>query len=149
MNVSLELVHTNDSSVLIPLVKAYHTFEEIESDEQEIKEAVTPLLTTDHSGRIWFVKLESVHVGYVALCFGYSIEFRGRDAFVDELYIVPEHRGKGVGKEVLRLVEPEAKKLGVKALHLEVAHENDPAKHLYQTFGFEARDRYIFMSKKL
>jgi ribosomal protein S18 acetylase RimI-like enzyme len=149
MNVSLELAHPNDLSVLIPLIKAYHTFEEIESDEQEIKEAVESLLTADHTGRIWFIKLDIERVGYLALCFGYSIEFRGRDAFLDELYIMPEQRGKGIGKEVLRLLQPEARVLGVKALHLEVAHENNRAKRLYETFGFEARDRYTLMSKKL
>lgn len=149
MNVSLEQATLNDLSSLIPLVKAYHDFEEIESTPAELEEAIEPLLTTGHTGRIWFAKLMGERVGYAALCFGYSIEFCGRDAFIDELYIVPEHRGKGIGKEVLRLLGPEAKKLGVKALHLEVAHENNRAKHLYETFDFEARDRYTLMSKVL
>lgn len=149
MNVSLELARINDLSDLIPLVKAYHEFEEIESSERQIREAVTPLLTTDHAGRIWFVTSGGERVGYVALCFGYSIEFRGHDAFLDELFIKAEYRSRGIGKEVLKLLETEAKKLGVKALHLEVAHENDRAKHLYETIGFEPRDRYTFMSKRL
>lgn len=149
MNVSLELARINDLIDVIPLVKAYHEFEEIDANEEQIRGAVTPLLITDHAGRIWFVTSNGEHVGYVALCFGYSIEFRGRDAFLDELFIKEGHRGKGIGKEVLRLLEPEAKKLGVKALHLEVAHENDRAKRLYETCGFKARDRYLLMSKKL
>jgi ribosomal protein S18 acetylase RimI-like enzyme len=149
MNVSLEIATLDYLSILIPLVKAYHEFEEIKSTSEELEEALLPLLNTEHAGRIWFVKVNETRVGYTALCFGYSIEFRGRDAFLDELYILPEHRGQGIGKEVLRLLELEAKKLAIKALHLEVAHENNRAKHLYERFGFEARDRYTLMSKEL
>jgi ribosomal protein S18 acetylase RimI-like enzyme len=149
MNILLELATLNDLGTLIPFVRAYHEFEEIESTPQQLEEALIPLLATEHAGRVWFINLDNERVGYVALCFGYSIEFRGRDAFIDELYIVSEQRGKGVGKDVLRLLGTEAKALGVKTLHLEVAYENNRAKHLYETVGFEARDRYTFMSKEL
>jgi ribosomal protein S18 acetylase RimI-like enzyme len=149
MSVLLELATLNDLSSLIPFVKAYHEFEEIESTLAELEESLRPLLTMEYVGRIWFVSTDNKRIGYLVLCFGYSIEFRGRDAFLDELYLEPEYRGKSIGKEVLRLLEPEAKSLGVKALHLEVAHENSRAKHLYETFGFAARDRYTFMSKAL
>jgi ribosomal protein S18 acetylase RimI-like enzyme len=149
MNILLELATLNDLPMLIPFVRAYHEFEEIESTPQQLEEALIPLLATEHAGRVWFINLDNKRVGYVALCFGYSIEFRGRDAFLDELFVKEAYRGRGIGKNVLRLLEREAKTLGIKALHLEVAHENNRAKHVYETFGFEARDRYTLMSKEL
>ena len=85
-------------------------------------------------------------VGYAALCFGYSIEFRGRDAFVDELFIAEQARGKGLGSRVLELIRKEAARLGIVALHLEVARDNTRARRLYEKWGFRARERYYLMS---
>ena len=38
---------------------------------------------------IW-CKINQLIVGYIALGYGYAIEFAGRDAFIDEFYILPE-----------------------------------------------------------
>jgi len=53
-------------------------------------------------------------VGYIALCVGYSIEFAG----LDEFYIHPEFRSKGIGTKVLVLVKAEARKMEIQAIHL-------------------------------
>jgi len=87
-------------------------------------------------------------VGYAALCFGYSVEFRGRDAFVDELYVIPERRGGGLGRALLRTLEAEARATGVRQLHLEVEQENDAGRRLYVQEGFTANGREL-LSKRL
>ena len=97
-------------------------------------------------GRIWLICSESQPVGYIAICIGYSIEFAGRDAFIDEMFIVPEQRAKGIGKAALGLVKSEAASLGIRALHLEVARTNERAKRLYASAGFVARERFFLMS---
>jgi GNAT superfamily N-acetyltransferase len=109
--------------------------------------ALAPLLGPDSSlGRIWLVRCAGEVVGYAALTYGYSIEFQGRDAFVDELFLVPQARGRGVGSEVLGRVRKEAIALGIVALHLEVARDNGQARRLYERWGFEARERFHMMS---
>ena len=70
-------------------------------------------------------------MGYLVVAFGYSLEFRGRDAFVDELYVAPTHRGRGLGREALRVAEPCCLEAGVRALHLEVRPGNARARGLY------------------
>lgn len=88
-------------------------------------------------------------MGYVALCFGYSIELGGRDAFIDELFLVENARGQGIGKKVLEYVTRQAASLDIAAVHLEVAHANDRAKRLYLQAGFSPRDRYHLMTFKV
>jgi GNAT superfamily N-acetyltransferase len=50
-----------------------------------------------------------VIVGYSVLTWGYDLEWNGLDAFLTELYLVPEVRGKGLGKTVLTRIESFAK----------------------------------------
>jgi ribosomal protein S18 acetylase RimI-like enzyme len=52
-----------------------------------------------------------------------------------------------MGSEVLNALLPALGAHGVKALHLEVARDNDAARRLYARAGFESRDRYSLMTR--
>lgn len=141
----LKIANEADVDVLLPLVRQYHQFEQIDmSDANRIK-SFTLLLGENSLGQIWLILSSEKIVGYIALCFGYSIEFGGRDAFVDEFFIEAAARGQGVGRKVLEAVKAEASKQGVVALHLEVARTNQRAKKLYANLGFEAREQFHLM----
>lgn len=46
-------------------------------------------------------------------------------------------RQRGIGKQMLTVLEEEAKGLGIKYLYLEVRQSNQVARKLYTSFGFE------------
>ena len=48
-----------------------------------------------------------------------------------------DRRGKGYGRMLISDLENEAKRRGVIYLHLEVRESNSPARHLYESVGFE------------
>ncbi|HKJ54314.1 MAG TPA: GNAT family N-acetyltransferase [Gammaproteobacteria bacterium] len=145
----LILAKPRDLGLVLPLVRAYHEFEEIDSTESERKSAVGRLLGDTSLGGIWLIHCEDTLCGYLALCRGFSIEFNGFDAFVDEFYLLPQFRGRGIGGQVLKEIKSKARELDINALHLEVARDNEHARRLYRAAGFEARDRYLLMSATL
>lgn len=146
-DVSLKRVSSEDLKILLPLVADYHVFEQIDSTKEEREKALIPLLKPGSNFvSVYLILFEQEMVGYIALCFGYSIEFGGRDAFIDEFYIVESMRGKKIGTEVLRQIKVEASKLDIKALHLEVANSNYRAKKLYESLGFESREKFHLLS---
>ena len=85
-------------------------------------------------------------MGYVVLCFGYSLEWLGRDAFVDEFYLREEYRGRGWGRATMEFVEEAARAAGIRTLHLEVVKENTAALQMYRKLGFAEHDS-TFLSK--
>ena len=139
----------NDLSRLLMLVRRYHDGEGIDLTDEARLAAVTPLLGDSPAGRLWLIEAEAAVVGYVALCFGYSIEFGGRDAFVDEFYILDAYRGRGFGRSTLAAVRREAVHLGVRALHLEVSRTNGRAQRLYTSLGYTVRDYHHLMTLRL
>ncbi|MDH3387203.1 MAG: GNAT family N-acetyltransferase [Gammaproteobacteria bacterium] len=149
MKTELRQASTQDLPQLLPLVRAYHEFEHIDSSETLRESALRRLLADPGCGGIWMIHADNLLAGYIALCRGFSIEFNGFDAFIDEFYLNPEFRGKGVGKAVLEAIKQEARKLEINAIHLEVARDNDRARVLYRAAGFEARDKYLPMSLML
>jgi ribosomal protein S18 acetylase RimI-like enzyme len=86
-------------------------------------------------------------IGYLVIGLGFSVEFGGVDAFLDELYIDEDHRGRGLGTSALEELGKVARRLKIKALHLEAMPANDGAARLYERQGFRLSERRL-MSKR-
>ena len=112
-------------------------------DEPVVGEVLRRFLGDPSVGRAWVFYDDKTPVGYIALTFGYSFEYHGRDAFIDELYIEPQYRRQGIGRRTMQFVEERARELGVNAIHLEVDDGNDPAAGLYRRAGYEGHDRFL------
>lgn len=149
MTWSLKLATSDDSAALLPLVADYHAFEGIGLSADKRSAALALLLSEPSLGGIWLIRHADDVAGYIALCRGFSLEFGGFDAFIDELYLRPEWRGRGGGKAAISLIQDVARQRGIQALHLEVARDNDTAKGLYRAVGFEAREQFMLMSLRL
>jgi GNAT superfamily N-acetyltransferase len=149
MKANIKIALIGDLENLLPLVREFHEFEALQITEDVRKSSLTALLVNEQLGRIWLIYCDQQLVGYIALCLGYSIEFTGKDAFIDEFYIRPEFRGQGLGKQTLEFIKVAAKDLDIKAIHLEVARTNTNAHKLYTHSNFQVRDKYVLMSVKL
>lgn len=143
---SLERADKRDLERLLDMVAAFHEFESITLPDHVRREAVTRMLDDQSLGGIWLILADTAVAGYIALCRGFSIEFGGYDAFIDELFLRPEYRGKGGGRFALDGIQNIAGTLEIKALHLEVAKNNERAQGLYRSCGFRERSKYLLMS---
>jgi ribosomal protein S18 acetylase RimI-like enzyme len=112
-------------------------------DEGELQAPLDKFLTHPELGRAWLVQHQSTTIGYVVLTLGFSFEYRGVDAFIDELYIEPQWRRMGFGRQAMQHVESQARVLGVNALHLEVDPGNDAAVELYRRAGYANHGRHL------
>jgi ribosomal protein S18 acetylase RimI-like enzyme len=112
-------------------------------DETRCVPAMRRLIVDPKLGRVWLIEVAAQPAGYAVLTLGYSIEFGGVAAFVDELFVAREFRGRGVGTRALELMVAEAGNLDVAILLLEVTHSNDRAKRLYRKAGFADRGHHL------
>ncbi|MGY2061519.1 GNAT family N-acetyltransferase, partial [Nocardia gipuzkoensis] len=110
--------------------------------------AVRTLLADSGLGMIAVLSENDRAVGYFVLTWGYDLEWNGRDAYLTELYLTPEARGRGLGTAALRLAEESARRHNIRALHLMVRPENLAAVRMYTRAGYTTPPR-VFMSKPL
>ena len=71
--------------------------------------------------------------GYALLCKTWSQEAGGKNVWIDEIYVLPECRGQGIGHEFfaqLKDIEPAAR------YRLEIEPDNLRAEKLYRSMGF-------------
>ena len=143
MDSTLRLAGPADIDLLLTLMPEYYAFDHLCFDAPAARAALQQILSEPSRGRVWLIQLAGTSIGYLVLTFGFSLEFHGRDAFVDELYIRAAYRRRGFGQAALRFVEAACPELGVHALHLEVERGNTNAQALYRKQGFADHDRYL------
>jgi ribosomal protein S18 acetylase RimI-like enzyme len=114
---------------------------------QKVERTVQELLLYPEKGTITMFCVNEVVVGYAIVIYYWSNEYGGNIASIDEYYVKPFWRRKGVGASFLEYVS-KAKAGDVKGLQLEVTPVNERAFDYYSRHGFEpTKNRHLF--KKL
>lgn len=115
-------------AVLHPVPAAYH-------------EAALDDLFSEGTSQSCFLLCDGEAVcGYALLAEKYSHEAGGLELWVEELYLRPEVRGKGMGSAFFDYLRDYAAAHDVRRLRLEVEEENTGAMRLYARMGFAALD---------
>jgi ribosomal protein S18 acetylase RimI-like enzyme len=132
-----------DVPALLSMMRQLYAEDGGRFEQAPAEAALRGLLADPSLGAVWIAEDEDGACGYGVMTIGYSLEFHGRDAFVDELFVSRGRRGQGLGAQALSLLEGECRARGVRALHLEVTASNESALALYRRHGFEMRGRNL------
>ena len=132
-----------DAPRLVALMTEFYAESATPLDLTRAAHAFEALLGDDRLGKIWLIQAGTVDVGYVVVTFSYSMEFGGRNAFLDDLFIQPAYRGGGLGTAALAEVRAFCVERGLRALHLETGRDNVAAQALYRRAGFVATNREL------
>jgi diamine N-acetyltransferase len=143
---SFRAASEDDAATLLVFMREYYAFDGHGFEEAKSRVALNALLRDPSLGRVWLILDGEVSVGYIAICFGYSLEWLGRDAFVDEFYLREDYRGRGWGRRTMEFVEEAARVEGIRTLHLEVVRQNVRALEVYRKMGFREHAS-TFLSK--
>ena len=137
-----------DEVILMSLRREFTEFESFPNplDETTNRAVLRQLIENEQFGKIWLISINGESAGYIILAYGYSLEYAGRDALIDELYVREKFRGFGIGKQTLQFVEDYCHSVNIRAVHLEVDRTNIAAKTLYHKNGFVDHERY-FLTK--
>ena len=126
-----------DRDLVIPMVQAFYRSDAVdhpvdaailERAFQDAADPAEPLL------RGLLIQWEDKPAGYMYLTQCYSAEVGGRCVFIEEIYLEPEYRRRGLGAQIMAWLEQEYP--AARRFRLEVTQANQGAISLYQRAGY-------------
>ncbi|MEN1940612.1 GNAT family N-acetyltransferase [Luteimonas sp. MJ246] len=128
---------------LLGMLRRFYAEDRIPLDEPRVRRGLEQLLGDASLGGALFAEVGGERVGYLVLGWCFSIEQGGRHMLIDELYVEPAARGRGLGGALLAAACDLARGQGAELARLEVNRHNPRAKALYLRHGFRDDDRDI------
>jgi ribosomal protein S18 acetylase RimI-like enzyme len=144
----LRLATRDEVPLLVTLMEEMYAELGTPMDRHDAERGFAELLGDPRLGRVFLIVDGAAVAGYVVFTLGFTLQFGGRDGFIDDLFIRPAFRDRGFGAATLRAIRAEADAMRLRAVHLLVATTNPRAEALYRRAGFDVLP-YRFMSLAL
>ena len=138
MSIMYREYKANDKPGIIRLIKALY-FEDPEGKPisiDKIERTLKELHPSNDKGSILIIEDSGKIIGYSILINFWSNEYGGNILFIDELYIIPKYRGKGIGAGFIKYLV-ENRYGNSAAISLEITPSNTRAGELYKRIGFK------------
>lgn len=130
---------------IFDLLRRQFTEHGIAVEEAALRRSVEAVLADGRLGFFLLATRGAQPIGVAYVSFLWSLEHGGRSLWLDELFVVPEERSRGVGGALLDEVLRRAREAGCAAVDLEVEHALARAENLYRRAGFvpHTRTRWV------
>lgn len=149
MSASIFLATPDDKDRILSLMERCHDETGQRSDPDLRDLTVSTLLEDNHHGAIWLIGPQRAPLGYVVVTFCWSVARAGLEGWVDETFIRPSVRNRGIGTEVLHAVAVALGQGGVRALHARVPKTNPGMIKFCEKVGFKAQDGTLLLTDPL
>lgn len=123
---------------LLPLIAAYQRFYEVEEiDEERNRAFFRRFLAPSEDGLLLGARRDGRLVGYACLYWHFSSLEAVESVLMNDLYVVEEARGGGVGRALIEASAEVARERGAPYVEWATAPDNETAQRLYDSTGAE------------
>jgi GNAT superfamily N-acetyltransferase len=145
--IEIELAGVGDLAPATELLAIQLLEHRVRLAREKIAATVSQLIREPRLGFVMLARVDGAVVGVAYVSHQWTLEYGGLTAWLEELYVIPEWRNRGVGRRLLRGVIEHATRIGCAAVDLEVEREHRRSEHLYERMGFRRYDRARWAKK--
>jgi ribosomal protein S18 acetylase RimI-like enzyme len=116
-------------------------------DRQRAGGVIDQMLADDRHGFILVAQADDQIVGVAVIIIITSVHYAGRVAWLEELYVMPQRRGQGIGAALVSAVLQRGQDLGLVAVGLDVDARNERVISLYARLGFSRVPRSTWVKE--
>ena len=133
--VQTRLAVRSDIDALVALMRAFYAESGHRLDSRWAAASFADLLGEPALGAAWIATVATGAVGHAVLTVRHAMEFGGLAGCIDDLYVLPAWRRRGVAAALLAAARSECERRGCKAWQVEVGRDNAAARALYRRCG--------------
>ena len=136
LELEISPVAASEYGELLPLIAAYQRFYEVEEiDEERNHRFFRRFIAPSDAGLLLGARGGGRLVGYACLYWHFSSTEARETVLMNDLFVVPEARGEGVGRALIEASLGVARERGALQLEWQTAPDNRTAQRLYDTTG--------------
>lgn len=130
-----------DAADLRRLLAAQLAEHHVEISGDELSRAIAGVIDVPRCGFFLVALRDGACIGVAYVSFIWALEHGGHAGWLEELYVMPEHRDGGIGTQLLEAVISAATAAGCAALDLEIDSAHERVRSLYERHGFTSLPR--------
>lgn len=124
-----------DVPVILELIKEIAVYEKMLDEVVATEESIMDSVFVKKDAEVLIGEYNGEPIGYALYFFNYST-FIGRAGFyLEDIYIKPEYRGNGIGKEIFKVLGKIAWERGCKRMEWSCLDWNEPSIKFYKGLG--------------
>lgn len=136
MSVNIRRAERSDAGAVVSLIRRLAEFERLEPPDVEAEERLIrhgwgerPKFET------WLAEVDGSPVGYLILYETFSTFLAKPTLFVEDIFVVPEMRGRGIGRALFHHAMRLARERGCGRMEWCCLDWNEPAQRFYESLG--------------
>ena len=143
-NLHVRAATAGDAGILFNFIKDLAIYEKAEDEvlatEQTIKQTIFA-----HDSHVYALicELDGVAIGSAIYFFNYSTWLAKSGLYLEDLYVMPEYRGKGAGVKLLKTMANIAKEKDCARFEWSCLDWNTPAREFYHSLGAVAQEEWV------
>lgn len=142
MQLSFRTAEETDTPLLLSFIRALAKYEHMLDDVVATEKILSDWLFDRRVAEAFFALEDGKEVGF-ALFFHNVSTFLGRGGiYLEDLFVLPEHRGRGIGKSILQRLAQIARDRGCGRLEWACLDWNQPSIDFYRALGAVPLDEW-------
>lgn len=133
--VAVRVATAGDIDPLVSLMVEFYAESGYQLDTQWAASSFAALCSMPQWGRAWLADSCGQPVGHAVLTVRYTMEHGGLSGYIDDLFVRPSYRRRGVASALLGELFHDCRARGCKSVQVEVGGANAAARGVYAKFG--------------
>jgi GNAT superfamily N-acetyltransferase len=140
--VEIRPARTDEIEELLPLIRAYCEFYETEPNDEGLRKMFETLISDPSQGAVFIARAGDTAVGFATLDWKWSSLKAARIGYLEDLFVDPETRGRGIADALIEVCADRCRELGMPAMEWLTAPDNHRAQKVYDRTGADS-DTYV------
>lgn len=136
----LRKANPEDVALILKFIKGIAEYEHLSAQVKANEQLLKEWLFDRRVAEVIFVLDHGLEVGFVLFFYNFST-FEGRAGiYIEDLFVMPEYRGKGYGKELMSYLISKAKQENLGRMEWTCLDWNTPSINFYKSLGASPMD---------
>ncbi|MEG1002186.1 GNAT family N-acetyltransferase [Clostridium sp.] len=124
-----------DASLILGLIKEIAVYENMLDEVVATEDSIIESIFEKREAEVMIAEVDGKEAGYVLYFFNYSTFIGKAGFYLEDIYIKPEYRGRGIGKEIFRVIANIAYEAKCERMEWSCLNWNTPSIEFYKSMG--------------